>query len=98
MWEGDQSVFILLWASDVSLTRSNDLSHLIQLTSISNCVHRSRERRLPSPDGSGTRPAAQIPAEWGGRGRRNGGESNKADGAGHSGLAEMCARRLRLQS
>lgn len=50
MWEGDQSVFIPLWASDVSLTRSNDLSHLIQLTSISDCVHHSRKHRLPLVD------------------------------------------------
>lgn len=86
MWEGDQSVFIPLWASDVSLTRSNDLSHLIQLTSISDRVHHSRKRRLPLADVRGNEARR---ANTNGVAEGNGGESNEAVGSGHSGLAEM---------
>lgn len=49
MWEGDQSVFILFRASDVSLNRSNDPTlHLLRLPHISNFVHKILENAVYS--------------------------------------------------
>lgn len=94
MWEGDQSVFIPLWASDVSLTRSNDLSHLIQLTSISDCVHHSRKRRLPLADVRGNE-ARRANTNGGAEGMAGKATRRSAPGIQDS---QRCVRHSGLQS